>query len=176
MRKTVLLLCFLFCLCSIQIPHASAHLVEISEVSGWRFLQNFSAYKAPIGKIRTLKYDEDTPYPTAVMAGLGEDGHGAIITVFENGAGYASKAVVLYRMSDNVSMHRGVQLVVATFLRMGVTAEELKVLQNIRRESEYATYGVADVWCKKANRRIVHEVYMIPQEDSIMSRIIAYDN
>lgn len=175
MRKLALLFCFFVCLFGIHVQHVSAQAVELAEVSGQQLLNRFPRDKFPIDKIENLDFGTDAAFPTAVMSGMGTDGHGAVITVFNNGAGYASKAVIVYNASDENGSYYGGGLAIGTMLSIGASVDEIKVLLNLKADPQNRGCASSAVWCKRANRRIVYEMCKDPQEDAIIAKILAYD-
>lgn len=176
MRKAVLVLCFLACFLSIQVSSASAQMVELSEKSGQEFLNMFRQKGLAIGEIKEIEFGDDKDYPTAAMSGLGGNGAGAVITVFENAAGCASKAVILYRSNNQQCIHDGLALAAGACMAAGVSGDEMQVLLDLKEDPRNKNLMYSSVWCKSANRRIVYEVHIDPQENAVVARILAYDS
>ena len=152
-----------------------AYPVQVADIGAYQFYQK--AYN--LNRIISSKYNYDklkhigaitknSPYDLYLTA-LGEHGHGAIVTLFANKAGYVSKITVYANCNDGLAEQYLGMAVANILYSLGLRKDEVeKITGNITR------IPCNDVWGVAIKRRIYLERY-IENNEVLVFRITAED-
>lgn len=117
-----------------------------------------------LGKVRP-----DSPYDSYVIC-FGEKGHGVLITLYANGAGFVSKITVFSNMKDSIAMENSGRVLPVMLYCLGLNLNEIEIITD-RLLSEHHS----DLWVDRIKRRIILETE-IDRNELFKQRISAVDN